>query len=129
MKILTIDHIQLAMPKNEEAAARHFYGFVLGLREIEKPETLRLRGGVWFIIENDRQVHLGVEDGFEPNKKAHPCFVAADLEGLSESLHANGSPVIWDDELLPVRRFYSLDCFGNRLEFVDRKTFTKSLAH
>lgn len=123
MKILTIDHIQLAMPKNEEDAARKFYGLILGLSEIEKPESLKSRGGAWFAISNDRQVHLGVEEGFLPNKKAHPCFVVDDLEGLSQSLHANGSPIIWDDELLPVRRFYSEDCFGNRLEFVDRKTF------
>lgn len=123
MKILTIDHIQLAMPKNEEDAARKFYGLVLGLTEIEKPESLKSRGGVWFAIDNDRQVHLGVEEGFLPNKKAHPCFVVDDLEGLSQSLHANGSPMIWDDELLPVRRFYSEDCFGNRLEFIDRNTF------
>lgn len=123
MKISTIDHIQLAMPKNEEAAARQFYGSVLGLREIEKPESLKSRGGVWFTIDNDRQVHLGVEEGFSPNKKAHPCFVVVDLEELAESLHENGSPINWDDELLPIRRFYSLDCFGNRLEFVDRNTF------
>ncbi len=96
---------------------------MLGLREIEKPNSLKSRGGVWFTIDNDRQVHLGIEDGFSPNKKAHPCFVADDLEGLAESLQANGSPITWDDELLPVRRLYSQDCFGNRLEFVNRKTF------
>ena len=123
IKILTIDHVQLAMPKGEEPAGRMFYGTVLGLREIEKPLSLQSRGGVWFTITNDRQIHLGVEENFAPNKKAHPCFVSVDLDGLAKSLEEHGFKVIWDDELLPVRRFYSNDCFGNRLEFVDRPTF------
>lgn len=123
MTIKTIDHVQLAMPKQQEEAGRRFYGNILGFREIEKPLSLQARGGVWFTIENDRQIHLGVEENFAPNKKAHPCFVTTDLDALSKCLESNGHKVIWDDELLPVRRFYSSDCFGNRLEFIDRPTF------
>ena len=64
-----IDHILLAMPRGGEEAAREFYGRLLGLTEIEKPENLKRLGGVWFTL-GDRQVHLGIEDEFRPAKKA-----------------------------------------------------------
>ena len=57
---LTIDHVQLAMPTGLEADARQFYGTLLGLPELEKPEALKSRGGVWFGLADGRQLHLGV---------------------------------------------------------------------
>ena len=48
LTIVGINHIQIEAPPGCEGAARAFYGDVLGLEEIEKPENLRLRGGVWF---------------------------------------------------------------------------------
>jgi len=110
------------MPEKEEDKARAFYSEVLGLVEIDKPSTLQGRGGVWYQIANDRQVHLGVEKPFSPNRKAHPCFVVDDLDRLAKVLQAEGYPVTWDEALYPVRRFYTEDCFANRLEFVDRAT-------
>ena len=41
-------HVQLAMPRGEEAAARAFFAGVLGMAEIEKPPALAARGGAWF---------------------------------------------------------------------------------
>ncbi|MEO1530161.1 MAG: glyoxalase [Planctomycetota bacterium] len=123
MSITHLDHVQLAMPAGEEPEARAFFGDLLGLQEIAKPEALQGRGGVWFAISSDRQLHLGVEEGFSPSKKAHPCFVSDDLDRLAEAIQQSDYPVKWDDGLAPVRRFYSEDCFGNRLEFVDRCTF------
>lgn len=36
------------MPEGVEPRARHFYGGVLGMREVEKPGELGGRGGCWF---------------------------------------------------------------------------------
>ena len=85
--ITHIDHIQLAAPVGCEAAARDFYGEILGLREIEKPAPLRARGGCWFQC-GDQQLHIGVEAAFQAAKKAHPAFAVADLDALRESLVA-----------------------------------------
>jgi hypothetical protein len=123
MPLTYLDHVQLAMPVGGESDAREFFGRLLGLQEIAKPLTLQDRGGLWFQIGSDRQLHLGVENGFLPNKKAHPCFVSDDLDGLADEIQKSAFAVKWDDGLAPVRRFYSEDCFGNRLEFVDRCTF------
>lgn len=105
---MRIDHVQVAAPPGCEEAARAFYGGVLGLAEIEKPEALRARGGVWF-----EHLHVGVEDDFRPARKAHPAFVVDDLDALA----ARVGEVQWDDAVQGVRRFYASDPFGNRLEF------------
>ena len=80
-----IDHVQLACPAGSEDSARAFYGGLLGLSEIEKPEPLRARGGVWFACGDAQQLHLGVEELFAPALKAHPELLISDV-GLFEEL-------------------------------------------
>jgi catechol 2,3-dioxygenase-like lactoylglutathione lyase family enzyme len=119
--IAGIDHIQLAAPKGCEADARGFYGAILGLREIEKPVSLRGRGGCWFQC-GDQQLHIGVESDFRAAKKAHPAFAVADLDKLHESLLGNAVKIHEDDSLPGTRRFFAEDPWGNRLEFLDMKS-------
>jgi len=114
-----IDHIQIAMPKGEEAKVRHFCIDLLGLVEISKPATLAKRGGAWFVLPNGFQVHYGVEADFMPAKKAHPAFVCDDLDDLAQKLAQAHFDVIWDEELAPRRRFYTYDPFGNRIEIME----------
>jgi catechol 2,3-dioxygenase-like lactoylglutathione lyase family enzyme len=114
---MMIDHIQLAMPANEETKARAFYGELLDLKEIEKPEPLKARGGCWFEV-GTQQLHLGVEAEFRPAKKAHPAFRVRNYKALQEKLVARGFTVTPDDLLKDVERFYTHDPFGNRLEFI-----------
>jgi catechol 2,3-dioxygenase-like lactoylglutathione lyase family enzyme len=56
------------MPAGGERQARHFYGELLGLKEVEKPANLQGRGGVWFMTGN-LQLHLGVDPDFRPAQK------------------------------------------------------------
>ena len=116
-QIARIDHVQIAAPKGCEAAAREFYGTILGLKELEKPPALRARGGCWFQC-GPQQLHIGVELEFHPARKAHPAFAVLSLDKLRDSLLARGIRVV-DDEAIPgTRRFYADDPWGNRLEFV-----------
>jgi catechol 2,3-dioxygenase-like lactoylglutathione lyase family enzyme len=119
MSVLGLDHVQVAAPRGCEAEARRFYGELLGLVEVEKPEPLRERGGVWFAC-GDQQLHVGVEVPFAPAGKAHPALrVAAwELDVLAERLSRAGEQVRWDETLADVRRFYSLDPWGNRIELL-----------
>lgn len=110
-------HIQLAMPTGGEDDAIAFYFGVLGITNVAKPDHLRVRGGCWFEDEGVR-IHLGVEEDFKPASKAHPAFEVSDLNELRRHLVAN-DVVVYDDEPLPgYERFYGLDPFGNRLEFL-----------
>ncbi|HTV54542.1 MAG TPA: VOC family protein [Terriglobia bacterium] len=119
MTILDIDHLQLAVPPNCEVRARDFFGRLLGLEEIEKPEALRSRGGCWFRL-GSIQLHIGVEVDFRPAKKAHLAFAARDIDLVAASLETAGVRCTWDHAIDGVRRFYADDPWGNRLEFVER---------
>ncbi len=109
-----LDHVQVAMPAGGEDAARRFYTGLLGLAEIAKPEPLRATGGVWF----EPGVHLGVEADFRPARKAHPGLRMADLDATAARLEAAGADVEWDERWPGVRRLYTHDPFGNRLELL-----------
>ncbi len=117
--VLGLDHAQVAAPAGCEAAARLFFCELLGLAELEKPEPLRARGGVWLALGDGRQLHVGVEDGFLPSLKAHPALRvrAEEIDALAERLATAGFDVRWD-EALPVRRFYVGDPWGNRIELL-----------
>jgi catechol 2,3-dioxygenase-like lactoylglutathione lyase family enzyme len=118
--LIELDHVQIAAPPGCEAEARRFFGDLLGLEEIEKPEPLRSRGGAWFALGDGGQLHIGVEEPFAPARKAHPAFrlPAAELDELASRLEAAGERVEWDDSLPGTRRFYTADPWGNRLELL-----------
>jgi catechol 2,3-dioxygenase-like lactoylglutathione lyase family enzyme len=119
VSVLGLDHVQIAAPRGCEAEARRFYGALLGLAEIEKPEPLRGRGGAWFQA-GAQQLHVGVEDDFAPARKAHPALrvEAGALAGLAERVAAAGATVRWDESLDATRRFYTEDPWGNRIELL-----------
>ena len=120
-KVLSIDHVQLAMPKGSEDRARSFYRDLLGMKEVPKPHELARRGGCWF-TSGEAQVHLGVEGDFRPAKKAHPALV---VEGLNEILarcEAAGLPTKADAQIDGRRRVHVFDPFGNRLELIEAKS-------
>jgi catechol 2,3-dioxygenase-like lactoylglutathione lyase family enzyme len=116
MTVTGIDHVQVAAPAGCEAEARAFYGELLGLEELPKPEALAARGGCWFSA-GTQELHVGVEQEFSPARKAHPSFVVTDLDGLAARLGERGIAVAYDDLIPGTRRFETTDPFGNRLEF------------
>ena len=111
-----LDHVQVAAPRGCEAAARAFYGELLGLPELEKPDALRARGGAWFAC-GTQQLHVGVQEPFAPATKAHPGLRVArdELDALAERLAAAGHRVAWEDD---GARFHTDDPWGNRLELL-----------
>jgi catechol 2,3-dioxygenase-like lactoylglutathione lyase family enzyme len=113
-----IHHVQLACPAGSEAALREFYGGVLGLDEIAKPAVLAARGGCWF-RGHGIELHLGVEEDFSPARKAHPGLLVAGLDAWAARLRDAGYPVTFDGDFPGLRRFYSQDPHGNRLEFLE----------
>jgi catechol 2,3-dioxygenase-like lactoylglutathione lyase family enzyme len=113
-----IHHVQLACPPGSEDTLRAFYHGVLGLDEIPKPPVLAARGGCWF-RGHGIELHLGVEQDFQPARKAHPGLLVSDLDRWAARLRAAGSPVTDDADFPGMRRFYTADPHGNRLEFLE----------
>jgi catechol 2,3-dioxygenase-like lactoylglutathione lyase family enzyme len=120
--VLGLDHVQVVAPRSPgvEAEARAFYGGLLGLNEIEKPDALKPKGGVWFSLGRG-ELHVGLEDDFRPARKAHPAFVVDDLDGMRILLETAGYETFGGEEIPGVRRFHVNDPFGNRIELVERQ--------
>ena len=122
--IASLDHVQVGAPAGCEALARAFYGGLLELQEVHKPPALDARGGVWFALDDGRQLHVGVDPAFACARKAHPALAVYSTDALelaAARMQHHGHEVRWDDELLGVRRFYVSDPFGNRLELLVRE--------
>ncbi len=109
--------MQIAIPRGGEPLARQFYGDILGLVEVSKPENLQGRGGVWF-CSGTMQVHFGVDPSFAPATKAHIAFECSELVALRERLISSGHAIVDDEPLPGFDRFYTSDPFGNRLELL-----------
>jgi catechol 2,3-dioxygenase-like lactoylglutathione lyase family enzyme len=114
-----IDHVQVLAPTGSEDEARSFFGGLLGLAEVAKPEALAARGGVWFAVGAAQQLHVSVDEGFAPATRAHPAFVVDNLDALRDRLERASVPVRDDVPWEGVRRFHASDPFGNRIEFLE----------
>jgi len=117
-RIADIDHVQVAIPPGADDAARAFYGGVLGLAEVPKPAPLNASGGVWFQL-GATQLHIGAENGFAPNKKAHPAFVVEQFEDYCALLRERGVAVREEVQVYGRRRAGIEDPFGNRVELIE----------
>ncbi len=115
--MITLHHVQVSCPAGGEDVVRAFYSELLGLSEVAKPPGLAGRGGVWFRGPG-YELHVGVEEGFTPARKAHPAFVVDDIDSLAARLSAAGADINWDSNLPGYRRFHTADPHGNRVEFL-----------
>ncbi len=110
-----LSHINVTMPKDGEAIARMFYTGQLGLRELQRPECVDLRGGVWFDA-GGLALHLSVEEQrMGADTQRHFGLGCGNLDGLKVRLKAAGVE-IEDCPSVPWKRFFISDPFGNRIE-------------
>jgi catechol 2,3-dioxygenase-like lactoylglutathione lyase family enzyme len=116
--ILGLHHAQITVPPGAEAAAREFYCHFLGLSEIEKPDSLKARGGFWLQV-GQLSVHVSLEEALNRHQtKAHLAYTVSDLEQWRTRLVERG---IRPQDGIPIpgfSRFEFRDPFGNRVEFI-----------
>ena len=114
---VALSHVNVTVPTDAEAAAKNFYGTVLGLRELPKPAGTRQNLGAWYEL-GDVQLHLSVEEN--ANNAAsdrHVCYLVADVAKAQRYLLDSGVEIISDPRpIAGVNRFYVRDPGGNRLE-------------
>src|SRR5260370_997727 len=89
MPILSIDHVQIAIPVASEDRARAFYSGILGFTEVAKPVEMAERKSIWFVA-GGANLHLGIEPDFHPAKRAHPAFVVEGLHPILASYAGAG---------------------------------------
>ncbi|WP_204465419.1 VOC family protein [Shouchella xiaoxiensis] len=114
-----IHHVQLTIPTGMEEEAITFYCGVLGLSQVEKPDSLKDRGGFWLSLGN-QDVHVGTETDVDRLKtKAH---IAYEVEGIAywrERLKEKGFSILEGIPIPGFDRFEFRDPFGNRVELIE----------
>lgn len=116
MAIIGLDHILIAIPAGGADAARAFYGDLLRMHEVPRPDNLT-PGGCWF-ERGSVSLHLGVDPDFVPARKAHPALLVDNLDTLRDRLEQAGHDIHDEVPVEGVSRFSTFDPFGNRIELM-----------
>src|SRR5258707_6114110 len=119
MPILSLDHVQIAIPVASEDRARTFYSGILGFTEIEKPPQMAGRKSIWFVA-GAVNLHLGIELDFTPAKRAHPAFVVDGLDPILAACEREGIATKPDTSFNGFRRVHVFDPFRHQLELIER---------
>lgn len=122
MPIVGLHHVQLNVPAAAADEAKRFYGELLGLEEMPRPESLSEAGrsGAWYKC-GDNEVHLFFNpDPSLPREASsrHPAFLVDGLAELRSRLESFGAEL---EEAIPIEgreRFFVRDPFGNRIELM-----------
>ena len=114
-----LHHVNVTVRREDEAVTKAFYGEIVGLPEIPKPDPGR--GGAWFQL-GGLQLHLSVEEKREnENSRRHICIVVDDLTQARERFAVAGVAILPDDRpIAGWSRFYVTDPGGNRIEVAQR---------
>jgi len=119
--VTSLHHVNVTVPAELEASAKHFYGAVLSFKQIPKPKTSR-QSGAWYEI-GAMQLHLSVENGNDAKLSSrHVCFAVSDLAEAEQRFREAGVEIIPDPRPNPNSpRFYVRDPGGNQLEIAQQK--------
>ncbi len=119
--VTALHHVNVTVPAELEAAAKEFYGSVLGLQQIPKPAASR-QSGAWYQI-GATQLHLSVEDEADGSLSSrHVCFTVEDLDAAEKRFRDAGVEIIPDARPIPGSpRIYVRDPAGNQLEIAQQK--------
>ena len=117
ISIVSLQHVNVRVSPAVEAATKEFYGTLLGLREVPKPEDAAARGGAWYQL-GDVQLHLSRDkNAANEGSKRHICFHVADLVEAQKHLENLGVEILPDDQPIAGQpRFYIRDPGGNLIE-------------
>jgi catechol 2,3-dioxygenase-like lactoylglutathione lyase family enzyme len=121
-QVVGINHVNVTVPAALELAAKQFYGDVLGLRQIPKPEGPRKNVGAWY-ESGGLQLHLSIEDGAQNERsERHVCYLVESVAGAEEHFRIAGMKIIPDQSpIIGRQRFYVRDPGGNLIELVQAK--------
>ncbi|MEM9161288.1 MAG: VOC family protein, partial [Verrucomicrobiota bacterium] len=107
-----LDHVALDVMDVDKAAS--FYGVLLGLKEIARPESFDFPG-LWYELGN---TVLHIVGPRQPSLGAHHiAFWVNDVHACAETVREAGFQVEWDPyKIVGVDRFFTADPEGNRIE-------------
>jgi len=115
--IIQVNHVNVTVPAALEKAAKRFYGVVLGLKQLSKPEGTRQNMGAWYDL-GGVQLHLSIEDGVQNDlSDRHVCYQVADIGAARIQFETAAVKVIPDQRPVAGQsRFFVRDPGGNLIE-------------
>ena len=122
LKAIRLDHVTVSVPAGEHEKARKFYGGVLGLEEVPRPEALNAVYDLMWFRFLDILLHLDFTPPWTPPaENRHVAIEVEDLPALRRYLESKQA-TIREAVVMPDRdRFYLLDPFGNYFELLEMK--------
>ena len=136
-----VDHLNVQVPPEKEEEGIRFYGEVLGLKRLKKPDSLGPAGAHFCISEDPwYELHLGVARGVtqadvNKNLQNHLGFQVDDLAAARKAFEAEGIEI---DDAVPAyseerdfhqERFFVFDPGGNRIEILEPRREYASAEH
>jgi catechol 2,3-dioxygenase-like lactoylglutathione lyase family enzyme len=112
-----IHHVSIPVPASEQAAARAFYGNLLGLDEIPVPESLKTINLMWYRLDGDTELHLIAETPQAGRSARHFCIAVDEVEVLRSKLEEAGVAVVGAAAIPGRPNYFCRDPFGNLIEF------------
>jgi catechol 2,3-dioxygenase-like lactoylglutathione lyase family enzyme len=117
-----INHVTISVPAGEHQKVRGFYGGVLGLQEVKRPDALdRAYDLIWYEWM-DILLHLDFTPPWtKPAENRHVAVEVKDIHAVRAYLDQRGTEI---REAVPMpdrERFYLIDPFGNYFEVMELK--------
>lgn len=109
-----IDHCSVLI--TDVAKARHFYGDVLGLREIPAPKEFDFVA-LWYDL-GGTYLHLLLKDKPDTISPRHFCLHVSDCAAARMELSAKGLKIDETVKIDAADRFFVRDPDGNRIELL-----------
>ena len=107
-----LDHVAIDVMELEKAAA--FYGELLGLQEVPRPESFDFPG-LWYDLGNSL-LHI-VAGRKATTGKHHLALWVDDVLSSAQIIEDAGFEVKWDPyKIVDIDRFFTSDPEGNRIE-------------
>jgi catechol 2,3-dioxygenase-like lactoylglutathione lyase family enzyme len=141
--IKRIDHVNVQVPPEKEQDGLAFYGELLGLPRLKKPDSLGPAGGHFCLSENPwYELHLGVARGttaddidLKNNLRSHLAFQVDDLSDARARFEAAAVEIIEAEAAYSEERDFHQDRFfvrdpgGNLLEILEPRRDYNSEEH
>ena len=94
---LRLQHVTISRPPGGDAAARTFYGSVLGLTEVAPPRSLAALDLIWYRLAGETELHILVEEPMgQDHTGRHFCLAVDDVVELRARLDAAGITTVGD---------------------------------